>query len=100
MSVQPTRTSRTEPLEDDELQHLITERIDEDPAFWTGGARRRTSITVEVEDGYVTLSGVVRTAMERRRADILARALGAAGVDNRLRVAEDKEKDPNKRRVA
>jgi hypothetical protein len=38
--------------------------------------------------------------MERRRADILARALGAAGVDNRLRVAEDKEKDPNKRRVA
>jgi osmotically-inducible protein OsmY len=99
MTVQSSRSSRTEPLEDDELQHLITERIDEDPAFWTGGARRRTTITVEVEDGYVTLSGVVRTAMERRRADILARALGAAGVDNRLRVAEDKG-DPGKRRVA
>lgn len=83
-------------LEDPELQALITERIEEDPVFWSGTGRRRaaTAIDVEVDDGYVILTGVVRTAMDRRRADILARALGAAGVDNRLRVAEagDREK--------
>ena len=46
-------------------------------------------MTVEVEDGHVMLSGVVRSALDRRRADILARALGAVSVDNRLGIAED-----------
>ena len=76
--------NRPEPMEDEELQQLITERIEEDPVFWTGSGRRRTYVTVEVEDGHVILSGVVRSAMDRRRADILARALGATTVDNRL----------------
>ena len=69
--------NRPEPMEDEELQQLITERIEEDPVFWTGSGRRRTYVTVEVEDGHVILSGVVRSALDRRRADILARALGA-----------------------
>jgi hypothetical protein len=40
--------------------------------------------------------------LDRRRADILARALGAASVDNRLGVAEDgtSGKDKQKRSVA
>ena len=46
-------------------------------------------IVVEVDDGYVTLTGVVRTASEKRRADIIARALGAVGVDNRLQLDAD-----------
>ncbi|HSC29190.1 MAG TPA: BON domain-containing protein [Vicinamibacterales bacterium] len=87
-------------LDDDELQRLITERIDEDAAFWSGGARRRTYIVVEVEEGLVTLTGVVRTALDRRRADILARALGAVGVDNRLRVLEGAERDSGNRKSA
>ena len=49
--------NRPEPLEDEELQQLITERIEEDPVFWTGSGRRRTYVTVEVEDGHVMLSG-------------------------------------------
>ena len=81
--------NRPEPMEDEELQQLITERIEEDPVFWTGSGRRRTYVTVEVEDGHVILSGVVRSAMDRRRADILARALGATTVDNRLGIAEE-----------
>ena len=94
--------NRPEPLEDEELQQLITERIEEDPVFWTGSGRRRTYVTVEVEDGHVVLSGVVRSPLDRRRADILARALGAASVDNRLGVAEDgtSGKDKPKRSVA
>jgi osmotically-inducible protein OsmY len=88
-------------MEDEELQQLITERIEEDPVFWTGSGRRRTYVTVEVEDGHVVLSGLVRSAMDRRRADILARALGAASVDNRLGVAEESTgKEKTKRSVA
>jgi osmotically-inducible protein OsmY len=75
-----------EMLDDDEFQHLITEKMEEDPTFWGGTGRRRTVINVEVEDGHGTLTGVVRNRMYRRRADILARALGASGVDNKLRV--------------
>ena len=48
----------------------------------------------------MTLKGVVRSAVERRRADILARALGAAGVDNLLRVTDDSSPDKRKRVVA
>jgi hypothetical protein len=36
--------------------------------------------------------------MERRRADILARALGAAGVDNRLRVLDEAGDNEQSRR--
>ena len=75
----------SELLEDDDFQQLITDRLEEDPTFWTGSGKRRTVITVEVDDGHVTLSGVVRTRMDRRRADILVRALGALGVHTHAR---------------
>ena len=86
-------------LDDDELQILIAERLDEDPSFWGGTGKNRAAITVEVNDGQVTLTGNVRTAADRRRADLLARALGAFGVDNRLRV-NDEVPSPKSRRVA
>jgi osmotically-inducible protein OsmY len=96
-----TQASRaiSELLEDDDFQQLITDRLEEDPTFWTGSGKRRTVITVEVDDGHVTLNGVVRTRMDRRRADILVRALGAMGVDNRLRVLTEDAKDDTKRTV-
>ena len=99
--VTTTPRNRQEPLEDEELQQLITERIEEDPVFWTGSGRRRTYVTVEVEDGHVVLSGLVRNPLDRRRADILARALGAQSVDNRLGIAEESGgKEKAKRVVA
>jgi osmotically-inducible protein OsmY len=93
-----TQASRaiSELLEDDDFQQLITDRLEEDPTFWTGSGKRRTVISVEVDDGHVTLNGVVRTRMDRRRADILVRALGAMGVDNRLRVLNE-DKDETKK---
>jgi len=100
MATRGSRATKPEILDDEELQQLISEKIEEDPAFWTGSGRRRPTIVVEVEDGFVTLSGVVRTALDARRADILARALGAAGVDNRLRTLESGESDQLKRRSA
>lgn len=86
-------------LDDDELQLLITERLDEDPSFSGGTGRNRAVVTVEVTDGQVTLIGNVRTAADRRRADLLARALGASTVENRLRVNEELP-SPKSRRVA
>ena len=67
-----TQASRaiSELLEDDDFQQLITDRLEEDPTFWTGSGKRRTVITVEVDDGHVTLNGVVRTRMDRRRAPL------------------------------
>lgn len=100
MATRGSRATKPEILDDEELQQLISEKIDEDPAFWTGSGRKRQTITVEVEDGFVTLSGVVRTPLDARRADILARALGAAGVENRLRTLESGESDQLKRRSA
>ena len=101
MRARVTARNRPEPLEDEDLQQLITERIEEDPVFWTGSGRRRTYVTVEVEDGHVMLTGVVRSSLDRRRADILARALGAVSVDNRLTVADDTAgKEKAKRSVA
>jgi len=71
------------------LQRLIVDRIENDSAFWIGRGSRRTMIVVEVNDGFATLTGVVRSASDRRRADILARSLGAQGVDNRLQLDEE-----------
>ena len=78
-----------ESIDDEELERVIAEEIENDPAFWMGRGKRRTMIVVEVDGGLVTLSGIVRTAPERRRADIIARAHGALGVDNRLRLEDD-----------
>jgi osmotically-inducible protein OsmY len=99
MRAEVIRRAKSGLLEDDELQVVITEQIEEDPTFWTGSGKNRTVINVEVNDGHVTLKGVVRSASDRRRADILARALGAAGVDNQLRIADDQPGD-KRRRVA
>jgi osmotically-inducible protein OsmY len=85
-------------LDDDELQDLIAERVEEDPVFHLNNGRR-AKITVEVDGGIATLRGTVRTPLDRRRADILARALGAATVDNRLRVEDSEEtSEPRARR--
>ncbi len=82
-----TREREKTLLDDDELQELITDRIDDDPVFHLNNGRR-ARINVQVDDGEATLAGMVRTASDRRKADIMARALGARTVDNQL-VVED-----------
>ena len=89
MRAEAIRRAKTGMLHDDELQHLILERIEEDGSFAVAAGRGRTVINVHVSDGEVTLTGVVRSAADRRRADLLARAMGAASVDNQLRVADE-----------
>lgn len=79
--------------DDDELQELIADRIDEDTVFHLANGRR-AKITVEVDGGAAILRGTVRTALDRRRADILARSLGAITVDNRLKVEQEGVVEP------
>ena len=94
----PLVAQREKPeLDDDELQDLIVERVEEDPVFHLHNGRR-AKIAVEVDGGIATLRGTVRTALDRRRADILARALGAATVDNRLKVEDEEASEPRARR--
>jgi osmotically-inducible protein OsmY len=100
MRAEIIRRAKSGLLDDDELQLVITEQIEEDPAFWTGSGKSRTVINVEVNDGHVTLKGIVRSAVERRRADILARALGAAGVENLFRTTEDAAKEKSAKRIS
>ncbi len=83
------------PLDDDELQQLIADRIDDDPVFHLSNGRR-ARINVQVDDGEVTLSGLVRTPLDRRKADIMARALGASTVDNQLAVEEQNGQQQSK----
>jgi osmotically-inducible protein OsmY len=75
-------------LGDDELQQRIADHIETDQSFWSGGVKRMARPVIEVDavGGIVTLTGVVRTRSDRRRADLIARALGARSVDNRLHI--------------
>ncbi|CAN5863698.1 hypothetical protein BH18ACI5_BH18ACI5_28500 [soil metagenome] len=97
MKVEAIRRAKQGLLEDEDLQALISERIEEDGSFWVAAGKFRTVINVEVTDGHVSLTGTVRSALDRRRADLLARAIGAAGVENRLRIADG---SPQPKRVA
>lgn len=76
-------------IDDDALETMIIDKLDSDPAFWENRKNRKTMITVEVDGGYAILNGIVKSQVERRKADILARALGALGVDNRLRLESE-----------
>ena len=48
MRAEIIRRAKSGLLDDDELQLVITEQIEEDPAFWTGSGKSRTVINVEV----------------------------------------------------
>lgn len=69
--------------DDAELEERITDSIETHPHFW--GAL----ILVEVAQGVATLTGIVRHPVDRQRADLLARAHGARGVNNRLLLESD-----------
>ncbi len=73
-------------LDDDDLQETIVDHLEDDPAYRQG---RKLRITVEVSDGEVTVRGSVRTALERRKVDIIARALGAVTVNNEIVIADE-----------
>ncbi|MFB3853823.1 MAG: BON domain-containing protein [Vicinamibacterales bacterium] len=76
------------PLDDEDLQQAILEKLQDDPAYVDG---RRLRVSIDVDDGEVTATGSVRTALERRKVDIVARALGATTVRNEIVIDDTVE---------
>jgi hyperosmotically inducible protein len=72
---------------DDRLRETIASLIYRDPLFWDYSIQTNPPIHIIVENGRVTLTGVVRSLVEQRKAESIARSVfGVFSVENRLRV--------------
>ena len=72
---------------DDQLRVSIARQIYRDPMFWNYAIQVNPPIHIVVEHGHVTLTGVVNSEVERRKAEAVARTtFGVFSVDNQLRL--------------
>jgi hyperosmotically inducible periplasmic protein len=71
---------------DNELRYVISRSIYGNPAFWHYGAMVNPPIHIVVENGRVTLTGVVNSAVDRMQAQSLATGSGAFSVENKLKT--------------
>ncbi len=81
---------------DDDLRLRISRSIYGNSNFWTYGAMVNPPIHIIVENGRVTLEGVVNSKIDRMLARSLASSFGAFSITNNLKtdaeVASDLEK--------
>ena len=71
---------------DDELRFRIARAIYSHSSFWNYAAMANPPIHIVVENGHVTLTGVVNSNVERMLARSLATTFGAFSVKNDLRT--------------
>jgi osmotically-inducible protein OsmY len=72
---------------DEQLRRSIASRIYRDPMFWNYAIQVNPPVHVIVENGKVTLTGVVNSEIERRQAEMIARTtFGVFAVNDQLRV--------------
>ena len=71
---------------DDELRFRIARAIYGNPSFWHYAAMANPPIHIVVENGNVTLTGVVNSNVERALARSLAVGFGAFSVTNDLKT--------------
>ena len=71
---------------DDELRFRIARAIYNNPAFWHYAAMANPPIHIVVENGHVTLTGVVNSNVERALARSLATGFGSFSVTNDLKT--------------
>ena len=71
---------------DEDLRLRIARAIYGNSAFWQYAARANPPIRIIVERGHVTLTGVVRSAVDRMLARTLATGFGELSVTNDLRT--------------
>lgn len=72
---------------DDELRYRVARAIYGSPRFWSYAAMPRPPIHIIVEDGHVTLAGIVSSHTERAVARSLASGKGERSLTDRLRTA-------------
>ncbi|MBI3049936.1 MAG: BON domain-containing protein [Acidobacteria bacterium] len=71
---------------DDELRFRIARAIYGNSNFWTYGAMANPPIHIVVENGRVTLEGVVNSNVDRMLARSIASSFGAFSVTNNLKT--------------
>jgi hyperosmotically inducible protein len=72
---------------DDQIRYALASRIYNDPMFWHYAIHVNPPIHLIVQHGRVTLTGVVASEVERRKAEFLARGVfGVFNVENKLRL--------------
>jgi hyperosmotically inducible periplasmic protein len=74
---------------DDELRYRIASQIYRNPDFIAYGARAYPPIHIVVKNGYVTLTGVVDSQVDKLLAQSLASFSGAFSVSNQLKTASE-----------
>jgi hyperosmotically inducible periplasmic protein len=78
---------------DDELRFRIARAIYGNSNFWTYGAMANPPIHIIVENGRVTLEGVVNSNVDRMLARSIASSFGAFSVTNNLKTDSEVAKD-------
>lgn len=78
---------------DDELRFRISRAIYGNSNFWTYGAMANPPIHIIVENGRVTLEGVVNSNIDRMLARSLASSFGAFSITNNLKTDAEVTKD-------
>jgi hyperosmotically inducible protein len=75
---------------DDDLRSRVARAIYGNPSFWHYAAMANPPIHIIVENGRVTLTGVVNSDVDRMLARSLATGLGELSVTNELRTDAEK----------
>jgi hyperosmotically inducible protein len=78
---------------DDELRFRIARAIYGNSNFWTYGAMANPPIHIIVENGRVTLEGVVNSNVDRMLARSIASSFGAFSVTNNLKTDAEAAKE-------
>ena len=78
---------------DDELRFRIARAIYGNSSFWTYGAMANPPIHIIVENGHVTLDGVVNSNTDRMLARSIASSFGAFSVTNDLKTDAEMEQE-------
>jgi hyperosmotically inducible protein len=75
-------------ISDQQLREQIASQIYRAPMFWEYANRTNPPIHIIVENGRVTLTGAVRSEVEKRKAESIARSVfGVFSVENKLQTA-------------
>jgi hyperosmotically inducible protein len=75
---------------DDQIRYAAAVRIYNDPLFWNYAIQVNPPIHIVVKQGRLTLTGVVMSEVERRKAELIARGVfGVLSVENKLRLEQE-----------
>lgn len=74
---------------DEDLRYRVARAIYGNPSFWNYAAMSNPPIHIVVENGRVTLTGVVNSEADKMLARSLATGLGELSVKNELRTDSD-----------